>query len=63
VLGLFLALYLVGYHWMSALFAVIPVIPCLGLIITAIIDKCYLRIGIAMLPWNREAPDQLQVYN
>ena len=53
VLGIFIALYLIGFHWMSALFSIIPVILCLGLIITAIIDKCYLRVGIAMLPWNR----------
>ncbi len=60
VLGVFIALYLIGYHWMSVLFSIIPVILCLGLIITAIIDKCYLRVGIAMLPWNRETPDRLQ---
>ncbi|PHN06675.1 rhodanese-like domain-containing protein [Flavilitoribacter nigricans] len=63
LLGLFMALYLVGYHWMSTLFSVIPVILCLGLIITAIIDKCYLRVGIAMLPWNREQAEQLQAVN
>jgi len=63
VLGVFIALYLIGYHWMSALFSIIPVILGLGLIITAIIDKCYLRIAIAMLPWNREASEQLQVSN
>lgn len=63
LLGLLMALYLIGYHWMSTLFSVIPVILCLGLIITAIIDKCYLRVGIAMLPWNREQAKQIQAVN
>ncbi len=58
VLGVFIALYLIGFHWLSAAFSIIPVILSLGLIITAIIDKCYLRVGIAMLPWNREQPDR-----
>ena len=53
-LGGFLAIFLIGSHWLSSFFIAIPVILCLGLIITAIIDKCYLRIGIAMLPWNRK---------
>lgn len=61
VLGVFIALYLIGYHWISVLFSIIPVILCLGLIISAMIDKCYFRVGIAMLPWNREAPDRLQI--
>jgi len=60
VLGIFIALYMIGYHWMSALFSIIPVILCLGLIITAIIDKCYLRIVISMLSWNREQPEALR---
>jgi rhodanese-related sulfurtransferase len=54
VLGLFLAIYLAGAHWLSAWFTIIPLILCLGLTITAIIDKCYLRVGIAMMPWNKE---------
>ncbi|MBV6652996.1 MAG: rhodanese-like domain-containing protein [Mameliella sp.] len=53
LLGLLIALYLMGYHLMSDAFSIIPVILCLGLVITSIIDKCYLRIGIAMMPWNR----------
>ena len=54
LLGILIALYLIGYHFSSALFTAIPVILCSGLIITAIIDKCYLRMGIAMLPWNAD---------
>lgn len=53
LLGVLIAIFLIGQYWMSDAFTAIPVILCLGLIITAIIDKCYLRIGIAMLPWNR----------
>jgi rhodanese-related sulfurtransferase len=53
LLGILIALYLIGHYWLSDAFAAIPVILCTGLIITAIIDKCYLRVGIAMLPWNR----------
>lgn len=40
-----IALYLLGYHWMSDAFSVIPVILCLGLTISAIIDKCYNQAG------------------
>lgn len=53
LLGILIAMYLIGHYWLSDAFAAIPVILCTGLIITAIIDKCYLRVGIAMLPWNR----------
>lgn len=53
LLGIFIAMYLIGYHWMSDLFTIIPIVLCRGLIITAIIDKCYLRVGIALLPWNK----------
>lgn len=52
LLGLLIGIYLIGYYSMSVFFSAIPIILCLGLIITAIIDKCYLRIGIAMMPWN-----------
>lgn len=52
-LGLLLLTFLLGYTLWSTLFMVIPVILSAGLIITAIIDRCYLRVGIAMLPWNR----------
>jgi len=31
----------------------IPIILCSGLIITALIDRCYMQMGIAMLPWNK----------
>jgi len=53
LLGILLGIFLIGYHWISDYFMAIPVIIGLGLTITAIIDKCYLRIGIARLPWNR----------
>ena len=52
-LGLLLAIFLMGYTLWSTAFLIIPVILCLGLINAAITDKCYLRMGIAMLAWNR----------
>lgn len=52
-LGVLLAFFLVGYHTLSHWFMVIPGILATGLIITSIIDRCYMRMGIAMLPWNR----------
>ena len=53
-LGLLLAIFLVGYFWGVTWFIIIPIILCAGLITTSIIDRCYLRTGIAMLPWNRQ---------
>lgn len=53
-LGLLLALFLLGHFLGFRGAIVIPVILSVGLISTAIIDRCYLRVGIAMLPWNRE---------
>ncbi|GAB4455722.1 MAG: rhodanese-like domain-containing protein [Anaerolineae bacterium] len=52
-LGLLLLTFLLGYTFVSSFFLIIPVILCAGLIITSILDRCYLRVGIAMLPWNR----------
>lgn len=52
-LGLLLLIFLVGYFLWSPFFLVIPLVLCTGLIITSIIDRCYLRMGIAMRPWNR----------
>ncbi len=54
LLGLLLALFLLGYSLDLLGFFVIPIILCTGLIFTALIDRCYLRMGIAMLPWNRD---------
>jgi len=34
-------------------FILIPIILSGGLTITAIIDRCYMRMAIAKLPWNR----------
>jgi len=53
LLGVLLAVFLIGYHWVSVYFMAIPIILGTGLTVTAIIDKCYLRIGIARLPWNQ----------
>lgn len=54
LLGVLLAVFLIGYHWVSVYFMAIPIILGTGLTVTAIIDKCYLRIGIARLPWNQD---------
>jgi rhodanese-related sulfurtransferase len=51
-LGLLLAVSLIGVNFSMA-FLAIPVILCLGLITTSIIDKCYLRLAITKMPWNR----------
>jgi rhodanese-related sulfurtransferase len=52
-LGIMIAIFLVGVQFLSTYFYIIPVIICCGLILTSIIDKCYLRIGIAKMPWNQ----------
>lgn len=53
VIGILLGIFLVGYHYVSIYFMVIPMILCLGFTITSLLNKCYMRMGIAMLPWNR----------
>ncbi len=52
-LGGLLLLFLLGFHFWSTYFIIIPIILCTGLIFTSLIDKCYMRMGIALLPWNR----------
>lgn len=52
-LGLLLLIFLGGYYFIGKGFIVIPMILTAGLIFTSIIDRCYMRIGIALLPWNR----------
>ena len=52
-LGLLLAIFLVLHYFQISAGLVIPVILSTGLIITSIIDRCYMRMGIAMLPWNK----------
>ncbi len=53
-LGLLLAVFLVGYSYGYEAFILLPTVLCTGLIFTALIDRCYLRMGIARLPWNRQ---------
>jgi hypothetical protein len=52
-LGVLLAIFLGGdflsIQWLIA----IPIILATGLIFTSLIDRCYMRMGIALLPWNR----------
>ena len=52
-LGVLLAIFLTGYFLDLSQLIIIPIILSTGLIITSIIDRCYMRMGIAMLPWNR----------
>jgi rhodanese-related sulfurtransferase len=52
-LGLLLAIFLILYFFGIHNGLVIPIILCVGLIFTSIIDRCYMRMGIARLPWNR----------
>lgn len=53
VLGLLLLIYLIMYFLGQNGFIVIPIILSTGLTITAIINRCYMRMAIAKLPWNR----------
>jgi rhodanese-related sulfurtransferase len=52
-LGLLLAVFLFFNALGITGFIVIPIILCVGLIFTALINQCYMRQGIAMLPWNK----------
>lgn len=52
-LGLLLAIFLILYSFGINNALVIPIILCVGLIFTSIIDRCYMRMGIARLPWNK----------
>lgn len=54
LLGLLLATFLIGYYFGLKYLIAIPIILSTGLIFTSLIDRCYLRMGIAMLPWNRQ---------
>ena len=54
LLGLLLATFLIGNYFGIIEMVAIPLILSTGLIFTAIIDRCYLRMGIAMLPWNKK---------
>ncbi|PHR94723.1 MAG: hypothetical protein COA80_12275 [Leeuwenhoekiella sp.] len=49
LLAIALTLYALGYEYGL----IIPVILCVGLIFTSIIDRCYMRMAIARMPWNR----------
>ena len=52
-LGMLLVIFLIGYNYFSHYFMLIPIILATGLVFTSIINKCYMRIGISKLPWNR----------
>ncbi|WP_304238416.1 rhodanese-like domain-containing protein [Jiulongibacter sediminis] len=52
-LGVLMFIFLLGYKFVGNNFLIIPVILATGLVITSIIDRCYMRMGIALLPWNK----------
>jgi rhodanese-related sulfurtransferase len=52
-LGVLLAIFLIGHFLSIGWLIFIPIVLATGLIFTSLIDKCYMRMGIAMLPWNR----------
>lgn len=52
-LGVLLLIFLLGFHFVSEYFIIIPIILALGLTITSIIDRCYMRMMIAKMPWNK----------
>lgn len=52
-LGLLLLIFLLGSQFISSSFVIIPTTLCAGLIFTSLIDRCYLRMLIASLPWNK----------
>ncbi|MCB0734457.1 MAG: rhodanese-like domain-containing protein [Flavobacteriales bacterium] len=54
VVGLLLATFLVGLTYGMTAFLILPTLICLGLILSVITNNCYLKIGIAALPWNRK---------
>lgn len=52
-LGLMLFIAVLGLFFVSQWFLIIPSIFATGLIVTSLINRCYLRMGIARLPWNK----------
>lgn len=52
-LGAILLLSLIGLMAGNTTFLTVPLIIALGLTITAVIDRCYLKMLIARAPWNR----------
>lgn len=59
-LGLFLTIFLIGSVF-SSKFIIIPIILCVGLITTSIIDRCYLRLLITKMPWNNVQEEKILV--
>lgn len=53
-LGVLMVIFLIGFKTVGNSFLIIPIILATGLVFTSIIDRCYMRMGIALLPWNRE---------
>lgn len=54
VLGVLLAIFLVGMSFEIRAILAIPIIICSGLLFSAITNNCFLKMGIAALPWNKK---------
>jgi len=52
-LGIFLLIGMIGYLSGVTEFLVLVAIIAVGLTFTSLIDRCYLRMLIARMPWNR----------
>ncbi|MFK8055552.1 MAG: rhodanese-like domain-containing protein [Saprospiraceae bacterium] len=52
VLGLLLVIYLLLFYFDFSLGILVPSILAVGLIVTSVINRCYLRMAIGKLPWN-----------
>lgn len=55
VLAIFLGLFLAGTILSIKAFILIPAILFTGLAFSVITDNCYLKTGIARLPWNQKS--------
>jgi rhodanese-related sulfurtransferase len=52
VLGILIAISMIGFFRGGIWFLSLSIFVSLGLTITASIDRCYLRVLIAKMPWN-----------
>jgi len=54
LLGILIGVSMIGYFLGLTSMLVISIIVSAGLIFTALIDRCYLRMLVASMPWNKE---------
>ncbi|XOV66957.1 MAG: rhodanese-like domain-containing protein [Fluviicola sp.] len=53
LLGILIAISMIGYFSGVTSLLIISIIVATGLIFTALIDRCYLRMLVASMPWNK----------